>query len=68
MTLGRSRPTRPRSRQEAERLGVRMVMQELSLVPTLSVAENLLQGRRAEPLRLHPARRAQRSGRTRRWR
>ena len=32
---------RPRSRMEAERLGVRMVMQELNLVPTLSVAENL---------------------------
>lgn len=32
---------RPRSRAEAERLGVRMVMQELNLVPTLSVAENI---------------------------
>jgi len=32
----------PASRQEAERLGVRMVLQELSLVPTMSVAENLL--------------------------
>ncbi|MDP1580340.1 MAG: sugar ABC transporter ATP-binding protein [Candidatus Didemnitutus sp.] len=32
---------RPRSRTDAERLGVRMVMQELNLVPTLSVAENL---------------------------
>ena len=31
----------PHSRREAERLGVRMVMQELNLVPTLSVAENL---------------------------
>ena len=35
----------PESRQDAERLGVRMVMQELGLVPTLTVAENLLLGR-----------------------
>jgi ribose transport system ATP-binding protein len=35
-------PFTPASRQDAERLGV---MQELSLVPTLSVAENLLLGR-----------------------
>ena len=34
-------PYAPASRQEAERLGVRMVLQELSLVPTMSVAENL---------------------------
>ena len=32
----------PTSRREAEAQGVRMVMQELGLVPTLSVAENLL--------------------------
>jgi len=32
----------PTSRRNAESLGVRMVMQELSLVPTLTVAENLL--------------------------
>lgn len=31
----------PVSRSEAERLGVRMVMQELNLLPTLTVAENL---------------------------
>ncbi|MFK0309796.1 sugar ABC transporter ATP-binding protein [Pseudomonas sp. NPDC090233] len=31
----------PGSRSEAERLGVRMVMQELNLLPTLTVAENL---------------------------
>ncbi|MFG0324708.1 sugar ABC transporter ATP-binding protein [Pseudomonas sp. zjy_15] len=31
----------PGSRGEAERLGVRMVMQELNLLPTLTVAENL---------------------------
>lgn len=35
----------PNSRRQAEALGVRMVMQELSLVPTLTVAENLLLGR-----------------------
>jgi ribose transport system ATP-binding protein len=35
----------PASRRDAERLGVRMVMQELGLVSTLSVAENLLLGR-----------------------
>ena len=32
----------PASRTAAEALGVRMVMQELSLIPTLTVAENLL--------------------------
>ncbi|MQR00620.1 sugar ABC transporter ATP-binding protein [Glaciimonas soli] len=31
----------PGSRQDAERLGIRMVMQELNLIPTLSIAENL---------------------------
>ena len=44
LTLGGA-PYAPASRQDAERQGVRMVMQELSLVPTLSVAENLLLGR-----------------------
>lgn len=34
-------PYQPVSRTAAERLGVRMVMQELNLLPTLSVAENL---------------------------
>lgn len=34
-------PYQPASRTAAERLGVRMVMQELNLLPTLSVAENL---------------------------
>ncbi|CAG8863077.1 Arabinose import ATP-binding protein AraG [Pseudomonas fluorescens] len=34
-------PYAPASRSEAERLGVRMVMQELNLLPTLTVAENL---------------------------
>ena len=37
-------PYQPASRQDAEQQGVRMVMQELSLVPTLTVAENLLLG------------------------
>ena len=35
----------PRSRTEAEHLGVRMVLQELALVPTLTVAENLFLSR-----------------------
>ncbi|CEI20253.1 Ribose import ATP-binding protein RbsA 3 [Pseudomonas aeruginosa] len=35
------RPYAPGSRREAEALGVRKVMQELNLLPTLSVAENL---------------------------
>ena len=34
-------PYQPRSRSEAEQLGIRMVMQELNLIPTLSIAENL---------------------------
>lgn len=38
-------PFTPRSRREAEAQGVRMVMQELGLVATLTVAENLLLGR-----------------------
>lgn len=37
-------PYAPRTRTEAERVGVRMVLQELSLVGTLSVAENLQLG------------------------
>ena len=41
MTLG-GQPFAPATRRDAERAGVRMVMQELSLVPTLTVAENLL--------------------------
>ena len=35
----------PRSRRQAEDCGVRMVLQELSLVSTLSIAENLQLGR-----------------------
>jgi len=44
----------PASRTAAEALGVRMVMQELNLLPTLSVAENLFLNRlpQAGPLRL----------------
>jgi ribose transport system ATP-binding protein len=34
-------PYAPRSRTDAERHGVRMVMQELNLLPTLTIAENL---------------------------
>ena len=40
LTLGGQRYS-PRSRQEAQRAGVQLVAQELNLVPTLSVAENL---------------------------
>ncbi|MDR0259330.1 MAG: sugar ABC transporter ATP-binding protein, partial [Comamonas sp.] len=38
------KPFAPTSRRDAERQGVRMVMQELGLVATLTVAENLLLG------------------------
>ena len=34
-------PYQPTSRQAAEKLGIRMVLQELNLIPTLSIAENL---------------------------
>ncbi|UCU99807.1 sugar ABC transporter ATP-binding protein [Acidovorax radicis] len=44
MRLG-GQPFAPTTRREAEQHGVRMVMQELGLVPTLTVAENLLLGR-----------------------
>ena len=44
MTLGGAAYA-PGSRKEAEALGVRMVMQELNLLPTLSVAENLFLNR-----------------------
>ncbi|MFL9872032.1 sugar ABC transporter ATP-binding protein [Paraburkholderia megapolitana] len=47
-------PYAPASRTEAEALGIRMVMQELNLLPTLSVAENLFLNRLPQvgPLRL----------------
>jgi ribose transport system ATP-binding protein len=47
------RPYAPASRREAEALGVRMVMQELNLLPTLSIAENLFLDRlpQSGPLR-----------------
>ena len=35
------RSYQPTSRQAAEKLGIRMVLQELNLIPTLSIAENL---------------------------
>lgn len=44
MSLG-ARAYAPQSRSAAEHSGVRMVMQELSLIPTLTVAENLLLSR-----------------------
>src|ERR1700760_851201 len=44
MTLA-GQPYLPKSRTDAESLGVRMVMQELNLLPTLSVAENLFLNR-----------------------
>ncbi|MBN3808918.1 sugar ABC transporter ATP-binding protein [Paraburkholderia sp. Ac-20347] len=44
MTLG-GETYAPASRNDAEALGVRMVMQELNLLPTLSVAENLFLNR-----------------------
>ncbi|MEM5401687.1 sugar ABC transporter ATP-binding protein [Paraburkholderia unamae] len=52
MTL-MGQPYAPASRREAEALGVRMVMQELNLLPTLSVAENLFLDRlpQSGPLR-----------------
>jgi len=37
-------PFDPANRAEAERRGVRMVMQELNLIPTLTVAENIFLG------------------------
>jgi ribose transport system ATP-binding protein len=43
MTLG-GQPFAPAARRDAEAQGVRMVMQELNLIPTLTVAENLLLG------------------------
>ncbi|SEF00773.1 monosaccharide ABC transporter ATP-binding protein, CUT2 family [Burkholderia sp. WP9] len=44
MTLGGAAYA-PASRKDAEALGVRMVMQELNLLPTLTVAENLFLNR-----------------------
>src|SRR5919108_1364922 len=40
MTFG-GQPYEPRSRRDAQRDGVQIVLQELNLVPTLTVAENL---------------------------
>lgn len=40
MTLAGSRYA-PRNRRDAQRAGVQLVMQELNLIPTLSIAENL---------------------------
>ena len=37
----RGRPFAPAGKAQAERAGVRMVMQELNLIPTLTVAENI---------------------------
>lgn len=38
------RPHAPRRKKDADLAGIRMVMQELNLIPTLSVAENLFLG------------------------
>src|SRR5579885_3184724 len=43
------RPAEVRDAAEADRLGIRLIHQELSLAPNLSVAENILLGR--EPTR-----------------
>ncbi|MEP6915286.1 MAG: sugar ABC transporter ATP-binding protein [Acidobacteriota bacterium] len=40
-----NRPYRPGSKREAERAGVTMVLQELNVIGTMSVAENLFLGR-----------------------
>ena len=40
--LLRGKPYAPATKHQAERMGVRMVMQELNLIGTLSVAENIL--------------------------
>ena len=53
----------PRSKAEAEAAGVHMVMQELSLIPTLSVAENLFLNRL--PRRLGFVRRSSLEGQAR---
>ncbi|MBL9205476.1 MAG: sugar ABC transporter ATP-binding protein, partial [Opitutaceae bacterium] len=39
------RPIRPKSPREAEELGISTVYQEVNLVPSLSVAENITLGR-----------------------
>jgi simple sugar transport system ATP-binding protein len=44
------RPVRPRSPRDAERAGISAVYQEVDLIPTLSVAENICLGR--QPTRL----------------
>lgn len=44
------RPVEVRDAAEADRLGIRLIHQELSLAPNISVAENILLGR--EPTRL----------------
>ncbi|WJF89080.1 sugar ABC transporter ATP-binding protein [Paraburkholderia bonniea] len=48
------RPYAPASRKAAEALGVRMVMQELNLLPTLSIAENLFLNRLPQSSRWRP--------------
>jgi ribose transport system ATP-binding protein len=63
MKLG-DHPYSPRNKQSAEAAGVQIVQQELNLIPTLTVAENIWLGRMPQTLgvirqrRLHDAARA----------
>jgi len=60
MTL-RGRPYAPARRADAEDAGIRMVMQELNLIPTLNVAENIFLNRMPRRLGLIRRRRLHRA-------